>query len=817
MFQDLHFGIRMLRKNPGFTLVAALSLALGIGVNTSVFTLIYSLVWRPLPVKDAAVVVNISQTVRGDNYGRRSEGGGPISYPEYVNYRDQTRSFAGLAAYAEETLTLTGVETERINAQMVTDNYFSVLGGEVALGRVFVPNECQTPGACPQVVLSYAFWRRRFSSDPNVIGRALILNRRPLTVMGVTARSWSGMGMNGASHFDLPVIAPDVWVPLMMRGQLAPERDMLSQRDCSCHSVIGRLKNDVSLKQAQADMDVAAGQLDQNELVTNNRVRKTNAIVMPGSALNVPEIRGFVIPFGIALLAALGLVLVVACANVSNLLLARAVARQKEIGVRLALGASRGRLIRQLMTESLLLALLGGGGGMLLASWAPALIFSVVPVEGLNLDVNPNWTVFAYCFLTSLLTAILFGLAPAFQATRLNLVSMIKAEGTMLGRRISGSRLRNLLVVIQVAVSFTLLVCAGLLFRGVQRAQSADLGFEPKNVFVLSLDLASAGYNAQRAAMLNDQLNDRLAALPGVESVSFSRVLPFSGIGMAPITLEGQQPNPRLQARYRVVSPGYFHTLGIPIIRGRHFTEQEIQAKRPYVVISQAMAERFWPGQDPIGKRFNSVSEVIGVARDTRSMDFERLDRSLFYSPAFAEEQSRISFLLRVGANQQGLPIAAKEAVRSLDKNVAVTVIRLEEVIARKLQPSRIGAIFSIALSLLTLALATSGIYGVMAFLVSNRTREIGIRKALGAQTSDVLGLVIRQGMTLVVIGLVIGLALALALTRFIAGQLYGVSATDPATFTAIALLLATVALVACWIPARRAAKVDPMVALRCE
>ena len=818
MFQDLHFGIRMLRKNPSFTIVAVLSLALGIGVNTSVFTLVYSLAWRPLPVKDPAGIVHISQTVNGDDYGRRTEGvPSELSYPEYVNYRDQTRSFAGLAAYAEEKITLTGVEAEKINAQMVTDNYFSVLGGEAALGRVFVPNECRMPGACPQAVLSYAFWQRRFGSDPKVIGKALTLNRQPFTVVGVTAPSWSGMGMTAASFFDLPLIAPDVWVPLIMRGQLAPERDLLSNRDCSCHLVVGRLKPGVSLKQAQADMDVAASQWDQGELVTNNQVRRTNVTVMPGTALNFLEARDFVIPFGVALLAALGLVLVVACANVSNLLLARAVARQKEIGVRLALGASRGRLIRQLMTESLLLALLGGGAGLLLASWAAPLFLSVVPTEGLNMDLNPNWTVFAYCFLVSLLTAILFGFAPALQATRLNLVSMIRAEGTAISRRISGSRLRNLLVVIQVAVSFALLVCAGLLIRGVQRAQSADLGFNPKNVFVLSLDLASAGYDAQRAAMLNGRLTERLTALSGVESVSFSGALPFSGIGMTPITLEGRQPNPRLQAKYRAVSPHYFHTLGIPIIRGRHFTEQEIQAKRPYVVVSQAMAERFWPGQDPIGKRFNSVYEVIGVVRDTRSMNFESLDGSLFYAPAFAEEQSRINFLLRADANQHGLPVAAKEVVRSLDKNVAVSVKRLEEIIGRKLQPSRFGAIFSSALSLLTLALATLGIYGVIAFLVSHRTREIGIRKALGAQTSDVLGLVIRQGMALVVVGLVVGLMLALSLTRLIAGQLYGVSATDPATFAAIALSLATVAFVACWIPARRAAKVDPMIALRCE
>src|SRR5215468_8187286 len=573
LWQDLRFGIRMLRKAPNTTLTAVLSLALGIGVNTSVFMLIYSLAWRPLPAPDSASVVNIHQTVRGNNYGRRNEGGGPISYPEYVNYRNQTRSFAGLAAYAEETLTLTGVESERISAQMVTDNYFSVLGGEAALGRVFVPNECQSPGGCPQVILSHAFWQKRFGSDPNVIGKAMILNRQTFTVAGVTARSWSGMGMISASHFDLPVIAPDVWVPLMMRGQLAPERDMLSQRDCSCHSVIGRLKNGVSLKQAQADMDVAADHLDRDELATNNRVRRTYVTVMPGTALYLPEIRGFVIPFGVALLAALGLVLVVACANVSNLLLARAVARQKEIGVRLALGASRGRLIRQLMTESLLLALLSGIVGLILASWLAPLFLVVIPVEGLHVHLEPNWTIFAYCLGASLLTAILFGMAPALQVSRVNPVSMIKAEGTLLSRRISESRLRNLLIITQVAVSFVVLVCAGLLIRGLQRAQATELGFAHENVFVLSLDLASAGYDAPRAAAFNQQLAERLKALPGVESVSLSGVVPFSATRYTPVTLEGRESKRPLEAKYNVVSPGYFQTLGIPIIQGRYFSE----------------------------------------------------------------------------------------------------------------------------------------------------------------------------------------------------------------------------------------------------
>jgi macrolide transport system ATP-binding/permease protein len=814
--QDLRYGARMLLKNPGFTLIAVITLALGIGANTAIFTLFYSMAWRPLPVKDPAGIVSIYQTFRGDeSYGRKVSGNfTQLSYPEYLYYRDQAHSFAGFVAYTEETFTLSGGEAERVNGQMVTDNYFSVLGGEAVLGRTFVPNECQTPGACPQVVLSYDFWQRRFGSDPGLIGKTLTLNRQPFTVVGVAARSWVGTEM----------IVPDVWVPLTMsavkrsgRGQSETNVDFLSLRDFSWLSVIGRLKTGVSLKQAQTDLDLVASQSDQNDEITSNYERKTSVTIMPGTLLNFPEARDFIIRCGMALLTALGLVLVVVCANVSNLLLARAISRRKEISVRLALGASRGRLIRQLMTESLLLALLGGTAGFILASWLPRILLSAVPIEGLHFEATPNRTVIIYCLLASLLTAILFGLAPAFQATKLNLASMIKAEGTILSQRLSGSRLRHLLVIIQVAVSFVILVCAGLLARGLQHAKSADLGFEPDNVFVLSLDLASAGYDASRAATFYQQLIERMTALPGVESVSLSGSIPFSSRNETPITLEGSQTRRRLEAQYNVVSQRYFQTLRIPIIQGRHFDEQDIQAKRPNVVVSQTMAERFWPGQNPIGKRFNSLYEVIGVAKDISATHFGRSDGPLFYVPAFIDKQLGLNCLLRTRSNQQGVVGATRDVVRSLDSNVVVSIKGLEEYLARKLQPARFGALFSSMLSLLALALVVVGMYGVMAFFVNQRMHEIGIRKALGAQTSDIFQLVFRQGIALVIIGLVIGLAVATVLTRFIVSQLYGVSPTDPATFAAIALLLTIMALLACWIPAWRATKMDPMIALRAE
>ncbi|MBO0725157.1 MAG: FtsX-like permease family protein [Blastocatellia bacterium] len=572
-----------------------------------------------------------------------------------------------------------------------------------------------------------------------------------------------------------------------------------------------------------AALTLALGNSDRNGAVTEYPERKTNVIVAPGAFLNNPEAYEKGAPLAALLMTAVGLVLLIACANVSNMLLARAVTRQKEVGVRLALGASRGRLVRQLLTESLLLAFLSGAGALALAFWLPPVLLLSLD-RSLNFDLSPNLAVFGYCFLVSFGAGIVFGLAPALNATKLDLISTLKAEGAMISPRFSRSRLRNLLVVVQIAVSLLLLIGAGFLARGLHRAQSTDLGFEPGNLLSLSVDLASAGYDAPRAAIFYQQLTERLTALPGVQSVSFAQNIPLTGVNVTTITLEGNRATSgaqELQVNCNTVSPQYFQTLGIPIIRGRRFDEQDVQSRRQVVVISQAMAKRFWPGEDPIGKRFNSDYEIIGVTRDISSTRLGEPDGPFFYEPAFIEKQAGGKILLRTGEKDQAVLVAARDVARSLDRNVVVSVRRLEEHLENMLRPARLGAMFSIALGVFALALATVGVYGVMAYSVGQRTREIGVRVTLGAQAGDVLQLVIRQGLRLVAIGIGLGLGMALPLafaaSRIFSQALFGLSPLDPVTFVCVPLFLAAAALLACYIPARRATKVDPLVALRAE
>jgi predicted permease len=802
---DLRYALRALLKHRNFTAAALLMLALGIGINTSIFTLLYSVAFRPLPVKNPEQMVNVYQKFEGD-FSREVNGSVEmLSYPEYLNYRDKVTGLSGLAASADEKLYLGGNNVERINGLMVTDNYFSLLGGGSALGRTFFDKECQTPLQCPVAVLSYRFWQRRFGSDPSVVGTSLTLNRQRFTVLGVAAHDFLGTEMT----------VPDVWIPVTMQPALLPESKSLDLANCSWLSVIGRLKDDVSLPRVQAEMQLVAARMDHEY-----PGRKTTIEVMPGSYLNSPEVRNEGTPIAVLVMAAVGLVLLIACANVSNLMLARAAARRKEIAVRLALGASRWRLIRLLLTESLVLAILGGLAGLFLAVCLPAILLSLIPEAGLDVNFKPNATVFAYMFLISLLTGVVFGLAPAIESTKLDLTAALRS--TRGGPRISLPRLRNLLVISQVAVSLVLLIGAGLLARGLQRAQSRELGFDQKNLVVLSMDLTTQGYDEARAATLHAQVHERLKALPGITSVSLTETVPFAGRHDTTIDIEGG--GSALTVGTNAVSAEYFQTLGIPLRRGRLFTEEDARSGAAPAVISQAMANRFWPGADQtslIGTRFRNTSgtshEIIGVVADISSRHLGTLDGPLFYTPVSPAPLTGLSFVLRTNGNQSASVNAVREVARSLDNDAFVSVEPLEENVRRMLEPARMGAWFSGTVSLLALLIAATGVYGMLSYHVVERTSEIGIRMALGAQRRNVLLLIVSDGMKLAGIGTAIGLVVAIVLTKVMATVLFGVAPADAFTFATVSIGALAVALLACYIPARRATKVDPLVALRNE
>ena len=801
-FQDLRYALRSLLKHRNFTAAALLTLALGIGINTSIFTLLYSVAFRPLAVKDPDRVVNVYQTLEGE-FSRQVEGSPDLlSYPEYLNYRDGAAGVSGLAASADVKLYLGGTNVERINGLMVTDNYFSLLGGGSSLGRTFFDKECQAPLQCPVAVLSHRFWQRRFGSDRSVIGTAITLNRQRFTVLGVATPDFHGAEMT----------VPDVWIPVTMQPAVMPESKFLELANCSWLSVVGRLKDNVSLQQLQAELQLVAARMDQEY-----PGRRSIVSVMPGSYLNSPEVRSEGIPIAILVMAAVGLVLLIACANVSNLMLARAATRRKEIAVRLALGASRWRLIKLLLTESLLLAILGGVAGLFLAVFLPPILLSVIPEAGLDVDFKPNLTVFTYMFLISLITGVAFGLAPAIQSTKPNLTDALKS--TRNRPRVSRPHLRNLLVIGQVAVSLVLLIGAGLLVRGLQQAQSTDLGFDQKNLVVVSMDLTTQGYDEARAAAFHAQLSERLKALPAIKSVSLAQTVPFAGGRDETIDIEGGGST--LSVNANEVSPAYFQTLGISLRRGRYFTDEDARSGQAPAVISQAMANRFWPGTDPLAKRFKDSAgtshEIVGVVADISSRHIGKFDGPFFYTPASPSKLTGHSFVLRTNENLAASLSAVREVARSLDKDVFVTAEPLEENVRRGLEPARVGAWFSGTVSLLALLIAATGIYGMLSYLVVERTSEIGIRMALGAQRPNVLLLIVSDGMKLAGVGIVIGVAVAFVLTKVMSSLLFGLGQTDALTFATVSLGALAVALLACYIPARRATKVDPLVALRTE
>ncbi len=835
LWQDLRYGVRMLMKNPSFTLIAVITLALGIGVNTALFTFYNTFLLKPLPLKDPGALVKLE--------ARDQRNGKSIIFPyrDYLDYRDRNTVLDGLAAFNKVAVTLgeappTGVELasgyEYVVGQIVSGNYFSVLGAEMALGRGFLPEEDKTLGTHPVVVLSHRFWQRRFNGDPNLINQTIKLHGQPFTVIGVTAPDFIGNTPDATS----------LWIPLMMRDQVIPaggweHKRWFTDRQVSVVNLLGRLKPGITREQAQAELSLIARQLAEQ---FPDRDRKPSIVAKPGGTIITLEAE--FIPVIITLLIAFGLVLLIACANVANLLLARAATRQKEIGVRLALGASRWRLIRALLTESVLLSALGGLAGLMLTIWAINDLYPVIlasqPIpqaqkDAFLLNLDPDYRVFGFSLLVSLIVGIASGLTPALQASRPDLTSALKEEGSNFGRRLSQSRLHNALVVAQIAVCLMLLISAGLLVRNLWKLQTIDTGMETKNVISVAVSMRQKDQRKEMA--VRRQFAERMRALPGVKSVSQAHRAPLSSRSGTPITIPGREsPDGRpLWASFNFVSPEYIDTVSLHLARGRAFTAQEVAANAPVVVISEATARRFWPNEDAIGKQIGIGAaanqqeantgatvypsfEVIGIAKDARNGAIWRKDETFLYVPLLPDNQSGEYILVRAEKSLEQVMAAVRGEAEAAG-NLLFSISRIEDSLDFQMAPFRGIAMLAGALGALALSLACVGLYGVMSFVVAQRTREIGVRVALGAEARDVVTLFLRQGLRLISAGAVIGIAGGVVISRLLAAALTDLSPLDPIAFGGGALCLALVALLACYVPARRATKVDPMIALRSE
>jgi predicted permease len=844
--QDVRYGLRMLAKNPGFTAVAVLTLALGIGINTTLFTAFDAVALKALPVREPNSVVRLVRTLASGYVGDVQYA---FSYPEYVYYRDHSDVFSGLVAASWPVQVLAMLpgegragspefgETQAVQGQLVSANYFAALGIPAAVGRTFLSEEDQAPGAHPVVVLSYPCWQRRFNSDSRVVGKVIKLNDTDFTVVGIAPRDFIGTAN--------PPVVPDFWTPLAMQPRLLGG-DWLNRPTDYQIQLLGRLGTTTGLSRAQAEVTVLARQFQEAQVKTAEQ-DKTLAVILERATFfggtNDIRFRAF-----IALLMVLvGLVLLVACANLANMLLARSVGRQREVAVRLAMGAGRERLVRQWLTETILLALLGGAAALLLSLWTTQVLWlAVAPIiQGLLyfnpsiIPMSPDFRVFGYTLLLSIATGVAFGLSPALQFSRPHLLTALKDEGTALSQRVSGSRLRGFLVSGQVAVSVLLLITAGLLVRGLLRSQTVDPGFETQKVFPIWASFLS---EPAKANALTRRVMDRMAGVPAVQSMGLVYRPPWSGTWTPPVLVEGTKAPPRSlpwQVLANYVSPGYFPTLGVPILRGRNFSRFEGNKGAPVIILSESAARRFWPGEDPLGKKLKldlsfkgqwAEFEVVGVAKDVRTANLSRVDPGYAYLPTTATNLYEYTLLLRTQGDTRTALASVRTALEDLDRSQfppGMQLNSLEEgpLRTQRLMPQAI-AYFAASLGVLVLLLAVVGIYGVTSYTTSQRTREIGVRMALGARPPDTLRWAVRQGMRPVVVGAIVGVACSIGISTVLRAilvspgstdLLFGVGAFDPATFIGLSSFVGSVALVACFIPALRATKVDPMAALRYE
>jgi predicted permease len=815
LLKDLRYAFRSLVKRPGFTIVAILTLALGIGINTTVFSLANSVFLRQLPVAAPQNLVWIF-----------SDRDNPTSYPEYLEYQQQTELFDGVMAYEWMGLNLGSEgQSERVEGTLVSGNYFDVLGVKAELGRTFLPDEDKTPGASPVAVISHNLWQRRFNSDANVVGKSLVLNGVQFTIVGVAPRDFVGAE---------EAFPRQVWIPLMMQASVRPgpaavTNASFTNRNLRSLDVMARLKHGVSLRQAQAGMDVVASRLAQNYPESNRDFH----IALYTAGNGRPVFRALLKPVTQILLVVVALVLLITCANVANLLLARAARRRKEVAIRLTLGATRTRLIRQLLTESILLAVVGGVAGLILNLWLVKLLTALKPAVPLpvNVEFHTDWRVLSFTLLLSVLVGIIFGLVPALQASKHDLVPALKDHSQQLGDRRRMFSLRNALVIGQVALSIVVLIGAGLFLRSLNHARAINPGFDAEHILTLSFNTAAQKYDATKAAQFYQQLTNRVQALPGVESVSLAQSAPlsyfYSPAFSAPVFVEGHEPpqgqNPPVVGN-NTVGPNFFRTLGVPLISGREFTDRDREGAPHVAIVNETLVRDLFPNTDPIGQRLHVVSrqpsswEIVGVVKDSKYRSLGEDSMPYIFLPYLQTPQPAMSLHVRTSGNPKEVAAAVRREVQALDPNLpAFHVMSLADNMDISLLPARFGAVLLGMFGFLALLIASIGIYGVMSYGVSERTQEMGIRMALGARAGDVLRLVISQGMWLALIGVAIGAGLAWAVTRVVKSYLYDVSVTDPVTFIGIALLLIGVALLACYVPARRATKVDPLEALRYE
>jgi predicted permease len=812
LLQDCKYGFRIIKKSPGFAAIAILTLALGIGANTTIFSWINSTLLNPVPgLSRPSEVVSLTLSKPGDNPF-------PFTYPDLEAMRDGQQSFTGIAACSFVQMSLKAEnKPQRVFGMVASANYFDVLGVRPFLGRAFLPEEDSKPGGAPVAVIGYRFWQSHFAANPNIVGRTIEINEHPYTIVGVTPAEFQGSQTG---------VRTDIWVPIMMQGQLDPLGDLLHDHHQFWLLGFGRLKHGVTLQQAQQEMTLRLK--PEAKAYPEEHKGHDFVTVYPlwRNPFGLNQYMSTLLP---ALMCIAGLVLLLACVNVANLMLVRAVGRRREIAIRMALGVTRWQLVRQLLVESLILSLAGGAVALLLTLWTQGTLMTFMPVTEdipLSLTIAADHTVLLATLAISVLTGVIFGILPALRSSGVAPASALKEETGSASGTLRKARLAGGLVVVQIALSLLLLICAGLFIRSFQRAQQINPGFNPHNVLIAAYDLFTAGYSETTGAEFDRQLVTNLETLPGVQSVALSNRVPLTfGGGSTGVKPEGyvSPANESMETQAAIVTPNFLQTMQIPLLKGRDFTLQDTKSTQRVAIVSEAFANRYWPKQEALGKQLNSDLthewfKVVGVARDAKESGLNEKPMPFVYLPLYQIYRSELIISARVAGDPLSFTQVIQETVHELNPEVVVFDVTTLEVRSQFSNFAlRVAGTFVGAFGLLALILAAVGIYGVTSYTTRQRIHEIGIRLTLGATKQDVLRLVLSHGLRLLLIGVALGLALSFVLTRFLSGLLLGVTSTDALTFLTVAMLLCGVALFACFIPAHWATGVDPMVALRYE